>query len=421
MTEGPLNPQRFQDVVAHDAPRVLGALVRRYGGVPECEDALQDALVAAWTQWPVDGIPAEPRAWLMTVARRRLIDQARSSASRRSREAGRIADLPRSHDPFDDLTGTGEDSLTCLLLCADPALSPGSRVALTLRVVAGLTTAQIAAAFLVPETTMGQRISRAKATLRDAGVDFGDDDLATPQRLSAARHVVYLIFNEGYTCSSGDALADPRLAEEGIRLARQLHGAMPGDTETAGLLALMLLTHARIGARTDQHGDLIPLAEQDRDRWDHHLITEGIGLVERALVRGPVGPFQIQAAIAAVHAEAHRWEETDWPQILLLYRMLDAMAPGPTVSLNLAVAAAMASTPQAGLTITRTLVDDPALTRNHRVHAVHAHLLAMDGQPDASASSFSRAASLATSAPEQRYLLRMAAQQEQAVHPRHTA
>lgn len=257
-------------------------------------------------------------------------------------------------------------------------------------------------------------MARAKATLREAEVDFCDENLATSERLSAVRHVLYLFFNEGYTRSSGDSLADPRLAEEAIRLARQLHSATPSDTEAAGLLALMLLTHARIGARTDPRGELVPLAQQDRSGWDQHLIIEGIELVERALVRRPVGPFQIQAAIAAVHAEAHTWEETDWSQILLLYRMLEAMSPGPTVSLNLAVAAAMAHTPDRGLTITRSLLEDPALARNHRVHAVHAHLLAMSGQHDDAMRFFSRAASLATSAPEQRYLLRMVAEQE---HP----
>lgn len=292
----------------------------------------------------------------------------------------------------------------------EPLLTQVSQVALTLRVVAGLTTAQIAAAFLVPERTMGQRISRAKATLRKGAVDFREKDLATSERLSAARHVLYLIFNEGYTRSSGDSLATPHMAEEAIRLARQLHSATPGDAETAGLLALMLLTHARMRARTDQRGDLVPLAQQDRSAWDHPLITEGIALVERTLVRGPVGPLQLQAAIAAVHAEADTWQETDWPQILLLYRMLEVMTPGPMVSLNLAVAAAMAHTSEEGLTITRSLIDDPALADHHRVHAVHAHLLAMDGQHEAAARFFSRAASLATSAPEQRYLLRMTAE-----------
>lgn len=402
---------RLEDVVSHDAPLVLGALVRRYGCVPDCEDALQEALVAAMTQWPDEGIPDDPRAWLMTVARRRLIDHTRSSAARTDREVGRLADLPVGGDHGDTSRPGGDDTLTCLLLCADPVLSPTSQVALTLRIVAGLTTAQIAAAFLVPERTMGQRISRAKATLREAGVDFRDESFAPRERLPAVRHVLYLIFNEGYTRSSGDTLADRRLAEEGIRLARQLRSATPGDTETIGLLALMLLTHARLSARTDDRGDLVPLAAQDRSAWDHVLIAEGVDLVERALLRGPVGPFQVQAAIAAVHAETQRFEETDWRQILLLYRMLEAMTPGPTVRLNLAVAAAMADTPERGLAITRGLVDDPALTRHHRVHAVHAHLLAMDGQHEDAALSFARAASLATSSPEQRYLLRMVAEQ----------
>lgn len=402
----------LEDVVEHDAPRVLGALVRRYGSVHECEDALQDALIAAITQWPDEGIPADPRAWLLTVARRRLIDNTRSSASRRQREDNRLVNTPTTADLNEAVSGVGDDTLTSLLLCADPALSKSSQVALTLRVVAGLTTAQIAAAFLVPERTMGQRISRAKSALRQARIDFREQNLASAERLSAAGHVLYLIFNEGYTCSSGDTLADRGLVEEGIRLTRKLHSATAGNTEIAGLLALMLLTHARTSARTDGHGDLITLAEQDRSRWDRGLISEGVQLIERALLRGPVGPFQIQAAIAAVHAEADRWEETDWPQILVLYQMLEVIAPGPAVSLNLAVAAGMAESPERGLRITRRLVDDPALSRNHRVHAVHAHLLVMNGQPADAAQSFTRAAALTTSAPEQRYLLRLLSQQQ---------
>ncbi|MEO7587713.1 MAG: DUF6596 domain-containing protein [Arachnia sp.] len=401
---------RFEDVVARDAPRVLGALVRRYGSVADCEDAVQLALMAALQQWPLEGTPTDPRAWLMTVARRRLVDDVRSSTARKDRESLHLAGVSWTTDPFDGASPAGDDTLSCLLLCSNPALSRASQVALTLRVVSGLTTAQIASAFFVPESTMGQRISRAKNTLRKAGVDFRDDNRATDERLSAVRHILYLVFNEGYTSSGGQALLDVGLASEAIRLTRQLLRTAPGDSETMGLLGLMLLTHSRAATRTDERGDLVVLAEQDRSRWDHDAIAEGVRLVERALVSGPVGPFQIQAAIAAIHAEARTWAETDWPQILLLYEMLEKMNPGPAVSVNLAVATAMADTPEAGLAITRSLLDDPALSRNHRVHGVHAHLLSMAGDLDGAAACFSRAATLATSAPEQRYLLKMAAQ-----------
>ena len=403
--------ERFEDVVAREVPRVLGALVRRYGHLHECEDAVRDAVLAAMDQWPNQGAPVDTRAWLTTVAHRRLIDQTRSATSRRNREQRQATERAGVVDPFDVERPGRDETLTCLLLCADPALTPASGVALTLRVVSELTTAQIAAAFLVPQPTMAQRISRAKATLRQAGTTFSTQVLATPERLTAVRQVLYLVFNEGYTASSGSALTDPVLAAEAIRLTRQLHRAGPRDGENAGLLALMLLTHARTPARTDHHGDLVPLSEQDRSLWDRRLIAEGVALIERALVAGPVGPYQLQGAIAAVHGESARWEETDWEQILVLYRMLQALAPSPTVRLNLAVAAAMAHGPEHGLTITRDLLEDPTMARTHRVHAVHAHLLAMDGQHHDAARSFSRAAALTTSTPEQRHLLAMAAQQ----------
>lgn len=396
--------------MVRDAPLVLGGLVRRYGSLPDCEDAVQEALVDAAAQWPRTGIPDDPRAWLTTVARRRLIDGFRSSSARRARERREQPDPPSGIDPFDGARIDRDDSLDCLLMCCHPALTASSQVALTLRAVSGLTTAQIAAGFLVPERTMGQRISRAKATLRDAGVDFGDVVPVTPARLSAARHVLSLLYNEGYARSDGGGLVDTSLAAEAIRLARQLRAAVPDDTETAGLLALMLLTHARVSTRTDESGDLVTLADQDRSRWDRAATAEGVALIERALVDGPVGPFQLQAAIAAVHAEAAAWDETDWPQILVLYRMLESVSPTPTVRLNLAVAVAMVDGPAPGLALTAALLDDPLLARHHRLHAVHGQLSAMAGDHASAERHVRIAASHTRSLPEQRHLLRLAAE-----------
>ena len=391
------------------APDVLTALVRRYGDFDAAEDAVQEALLAAAQQWPDEGLPENPTGWLTTVAKRRLVDHWRSERARSDREqlvAGRTLERELLA-PAADLADAGEqdDSLTLLLLCCHPALSRSSQVALTLRAVGGLTTGQIARAFLVPEATMAQRISRAKARLREVEARFtvpAAEQL--PDRVAAAAQVLYLVFTEGHTSTTGTGLYDMSLADEAIRLARQLHGHLPDAGEVAGLLALMLLSDARRAARTRHDGSLVPLAEQDRELWDQTRIREGVGLVERALPRGPLGPFQLQAAIAAVHAEAARAEDTDWAQIETLYRMLGDLAPSPMVTLNHAVAVAMVDGPAAGLALVDPLLEDAQLRRSHRLYAVRAHLLELDGRVDEARAAYAEAARLATSIPEQRYL-----------------
>jgi predicted RNA polymerase sigma factor len=395
----------LEDVWRRESPHVLGALVRRYGHFDACEDAVQEALLAAAVHWPREGLPVNPRGWLIRAASRRLVDALRSDRARIDRE--NAASLP---GPSGGAVRGSDDSLQVLLLCCHPSLAPASQVALTLRAVGGLTTEQIAAAFLVPVATMGQRISRAKARLSAAGARFGDVTRADlPARVGSARQVLYLIFNEGYAASGGADLLDVSLTAEAIRLARELRRRLPSDTETAGLLALMLLTEARRAARTDDNGDLIPLADQDRTRWDRSLIAEGVRLVEAALPSGPVGPFQLQAAIAAVHGEAGAYADTDWPQIAELYRMLEAAAPGPVVTMNRAVAVAMTEGPDAALAMLDPLLHEPALERAHRLHAVRAHLLERAGRLPEARDAFHEAARLATSTPEQRYLLKKAA------------
>jgi RNA polymerase sigma factor (sigma-70 family) len=388
------------------APDVLGALVRHFGDFDAAEDAAQEALLAAARQWPADGVPANPKGWLITVASRRLVDQWRSEQARAEREwvvAGRTP----WETPAADAAGGAEhdDSLALLVLCCHPALTRPSQVALTLRAVAGLSTGQIARAFLVPESTMAQRISRAKTRLREAGARFGVPAAAElPDRVVAVAQVLYLVFTEGHTSTDGAGLLDVELADEAIRLTRRLHACVPADGEIAGLLALMLLTDARRAARTLGDGSLVPLAEQDRTRWNPDQIREGIALVERALPAGQVGPFQLQAAIAAVHAEAARAEDTDWPQIVILYAMLADLAPGPIVTLNRAVAVAMVAGPLAGLELLEPLIRDPQMRHNHRLHAVRGHLLERSGQATAAREAYALAARLATSIPEQKYL-----------------
>jgi RNA polymerase sigma factor (sigma-70 family) len=405
------------------APHVVAALVRRYGDFDAAEDATQEALLAATRQWPQQGVPDEPRAWLVRVGSRRLIDQWRSDVARTAREerAWRLDVRPDGADGVDGGHGlhgghgepAGRDrdeSLTLLLLCCHPALTPASQVALTLRAVGGLSTAQIARAFLVPESTMAQRISRAKTRLRAQGARFAPPTAAElPARVGSVLRVLYLVFTEGHTSSGGDRLVDVELTAEAIRLARLLHGHLPSDAEVAGLLALMLLTDARRAARSGPDGELVPLAEQDRARWDAAAIAEGVALVERALPVGPVGPHQLQAAIAALHAEAVSAAQTDWAQIELLYRMLAGVEPGPVVTLNHAVAVAHVQGPVAALDLLRPLDDDDRMRRHHRLHAVRAHLLAMAGREDEARAAFSLAAGLATSTPEQRYLRARAA------------
>ncbi len=340
-----------EDLLRELAPQVLAALVRRYGQFHLCEDASQEALLAAAVQWPADGIPENPRGWLITVGTRRFLDQVRSEAARRNREELIVAVTPQADlvgPPADAVQPGRDDSLALLFGCCHPALSSPSQVALTLRAVGGLSTAQIAAAFGVPEATMAQRISRAKQTITRAGADFTLPPRAErTERLQAGLHVLYLIFNEGYSTTDGDELTVPALSREAIRLTRWLRRLLPEDSEVAGLLALMLLTDARRAARTQPDGSLVPLAEQDRSRWDSGQIAEGTALVEAALPRGTPGPYQLQAAIAAIHDEAPSMAQTDWPQILSLYLLLEALAPNPFTTLNRAVAAGMADGPQA--------------------------------------------------------------------------
>jgi RNA polymerase sigma factor (sigma-70 family) len=395
------------------APQVLGTLIRRYGQFGDCEDAVQEALLAAALQWPAEGVPENPRGWLITVASRRVTDQIRSESARRRREetAGTLAtdDEWSAPGPGDEPTDE-DDTLALLFLCCHPALSPASQVALTLRAVGGLTTAQIGRAFLVPEATMAQRISRAKQTIKSAGARFSMPPASErAERLSVVLHVLYLIFNEGYTASSGPDLQQPELTAEAIRLARDLHRVLPSDAEVAGLLALMLLTDARRLSRTTSDGNLVPLAEQDRGRWDRELIAEGVALVTAALARAPVGPYQLQAAIAAVHDEAPTAEDTDWNQIVVLYEFLDRLSPNPMVSLNHAVAVAMARGAEAGLDLLRQLDADERIAGHHRLEAVRAHLLEMAGDQEAARTSYQAAARLTTSAPERRYLEGLAA------------
>jgi RNA polymerase sigma factor (sigma-70 family) len=387
--------ERIEGLLREAAPQALAALVRRHGRFDACEDAVQEALLAASVQWPRDGVPDEPRAWLITVASRRLADQWRSDEARRRREEAAAPERGSGRD----------DSLTLLFLCCHPALTPASQIALTLRAVAGLTTAQIARAFLVPEASMAQRISRAKQTIRAAGSRFElPPESERDDRMRAVLHVLYLIFNEGHTASSGPDLQRRELTGEAIRLTRALHALLPADGEVAGLLALMLLTDARRAARTRDDGSLVPLAEQDRTRWDAAAIREGIELVTGALASAPLGPYQVQAAIAAVHAEAADAAATDWPQILGLYDVLERLAPGPMVSLNRAVAVAEVHGPGAGLALLAELERDRRLRGHHRLEAVRAHLLERAGDVDAAQRAFREAARLTTSLPERRYL-----------------
>jgi len=397
-----------EDLLREAAPQVLGMLVQRHGQFDACEDAVQEALLAATVQWPVDGVPDNPRAWLFTVANRRLIDAMRSEHSRRDREAAvslaapadaLLAPAPEASAPPND------DTLKLLFLCCHPALSAPSQIALTLRAVGGLRTGEIAAAFLVPEATMAQRISRAKARIKATGAVFS---LPPPEqrgdRLRAVLHVLYLIFNEGYTASSGADVHRSELTAEAIRLTRTLHRLVPGDGELTGLLALMLLTDAHRDARSGPGAVLIPLAEQDRSKWNRVEIDEGLRLVTEALTWSEPGAYQLQAAIAAVHAEAPRADQTDWPQITALYRVLSVIAPSPMVTLNQAAAVAMVDGPAAGLDLLNPLEQDERMARHHRLAAVRAHLLEMAGDRAAALNAYRKAARLTTSLPEQRYL-----------------
>jgi RNA polymerase sigma factor (sigma-70 family) len=397
----------LEDVLRELAPQVLGALVRRYGHFDLAEDAVQEALLAAAEEWPVSGAPREPRTWLIRVASRRMIDQLRSESARRQREESyvrRTAELPVSSEAGRG-AGDDDDSLLLLYLCCHPALSTTSQVALTLRAVGGLTTPEIAGALLVPEATMGQRISRAKQQIKRSGVGFGPPRPTERQeRLASVMGVLHLIFNEGYTTTGGEELLRVDLSTEAIRLARLLLRVLPGHGEAAGLLALMLLTDARRPGRVSADGRLVPLAEQDRSVWDEERIGEGTALVTRAMATAPLGRFQLQAAIAAVHAEAVSHEDTDWAQILGLYQLLRRFDDTPVVELNRAVAAAMVHGPATGLRLLARLDDDPRLTRSHRLDAVRAHLLEMSGDLAGALASYRAASRRTANGAERRYL-----------------
>lgn len=401
-------PSVVEGLLRELAPRALGALVRRYGQFDTCEDAVQEALLAAAVQWPQRGIPDHPSGWLIAVASRRLIDQLRSDDARRRREDTVALTEPERNvgAPADEANHPDhDDTLTLLFLCCHPELTPPSQLALILRAVGGLTTAEIARAFLVPEDTMTRRITRAKQRIRAAGARF---ERPPPgqwgARLRVVLHVLYLMFNEGYATTSGPEASRADLTAEAIRLTRVVARLLPDDGEVAGLLALMLLTDARRPARIGADGLLVPLAEQDRSRWDRQLIDEGIGLVTNALTHAPLGPYQLQAAIAAVHAEAAHPKDTDWRQIGALYELLDKVAPSPVVTLNRAVAIAMADGPQAGLDLLASLDDDERMAGHHRLAAVRARLHELAGDPATAVAAYRDAASRTTSAPERRFL-----------------
>jgi predicted RNA polymerase sigma factor len=389
------------------APQVLGALIRRYRDFAAAEDAVQESLLAAAIQWTADGIPDKPKAWLITVASRRMADQVRSELSRRKREeeagvaSGYVLPHPSEHPASEE-----DDTLVLIYMCCHPALPAASAIALTLRAVGGLTTVEIARAFLTPEATMAQRISRAKQTIKASGIPFRlPEPRDRAERLASVLHVLYLIFSEGYTASHGEQLQRRDLASEAIRLARIVHSCLPENAEAAGLLALMLLTDARRHARTGPQGEAIPIDEQDRSLWDRALIEEGTGLLDRALRQGEVGTYQLQASIAAVHDEARCAADTDWQQILALYNLLERIADNPVVRLNRAVAVAMVKGPKEALQLLDALETDDRMRDHHRLHAVRAHLLEMAGEPAEAIISYRAALSRVHSVPERNYLL----------------
>lgn len=410
---------RIEHLLRDLAPQVVGAVVRRFGDFAASEDAVQEALIAAASQWPNEGVPDNPRAWLISVAARRLTDQVRAEAARRRREELVVSLVPPeeqlARSPDDDASTGRDDTLALLFMCCHPALSSASAIALTLRAVGGLTTAEIAKAFLVPEATMAQRISRAKQSIKTSGQAFelpGAEERAA--RLESVMHVLYLIFSEGYTASSGPGLQRTDLSGEALRLTRLLHALVPDDPEIAGLLALMLLTDARRAAREGPAGELIPLDEQNRGLWNQGAVAEGVALLSATLPKGAVGPYQLQAAIAAVHDEAPNTDATDWPQILALYGLLRRMSDNPMVALNQAIAHAMVHGPAAGLAQLDALAHDPRLSGHHRLDAVRAHLLERAGDHAGAVLHYVRAADHTTSVPERNYLLMRAARLREA-------
>ncbi len=404
------NKVAIGDLLRELTPQVLGVVARRYRDFAAAEDAVQEASIAAVVQWPREGVPENPRAWLTQVAFRKMADHIRSELARRRREAEVAKDAA---EQAIDAAPPEDDTLTLLFLCCHPALTPASAIALTLRAVGGLTTAEIATAFLVPEATMAQRISRAKQTINESGIPFELPRAEErDERLRWVLHVLYLIFNEGYTASAGPQLRRADLSGEAIRLTRIVHELrpQPGEAaEVAGLLALMLLTDARRLARTGPDDELIPLARQDRALWDRAQIAEGVALLSDALPKGAVGPYQLQAAIAAVHDEAARAEDTDWPQILALYELLKGMSDNPMVMLNYAIAAAMVDGPAKGLELLDALREMPRIAEHHRMDAVRGHLLEMAGETEAAARCYRAAAGKTANLPERNYLLLQAA------------
>jgi RNA polymerase sigma factor (sigma-70 family) len=389
------------------APQALGAVVRRYGHFDVAEDAVQEAMLAAATQWPSEGLPHNPKGWLITVAARRFADLLRSEQARRRRE-DTVARwrLPEQQVDAAGRPDDSDDTLILLFMCCHPAMSPSSQIALTLRAVGGLTTAEVARAFLVSETAMTRRITRAKKQIKDSGVPFRLPARAErAERLAVVLHTLYLIFTEGYAATSGHSLYRGELSTEAIRLTRILHQLLPDDGEVAGLLALMLLTDARRHARTNANGELVPLADQDRALWDADKIAEGVALITEVLPRGTAGPYQLQAAIAAIHDEAPSDTETDWPQIKALYELLLQISDNPVIALNHAVAVAMADGPTSGLQRLETLATDKQLAEDHRLYAVRAHLLEMSGETAAACEAYRAAARRARNLPQQRYLI----------------
>jgi RNA polymerase sigma factor (sigma-70 family) len=408
------SPASGEHLLRELAPQVLGAVMRRYGDFSAAEDAVQEALVAAALKWPDEGVPENPRAWLIQVAARRFTDQLRTELARRRRETTLVLDAPADEQLVQALDGAHEpeqeDTLLLLFMCCHPALTSSSAIALTLRAVGGLTTAEIAYAFLVPEATMAQRISRAKQLIKKSGVRFSKpNERERAERLDAVLHVLYLIFNEGYASSSGASLQRVDLSNEAIRLARGVHQDAPESTEAAGLLALMLLTDARRSARTGSDGELIPLDEQDRGLWDREAIAEGVALISRTLARGAIGAYQLQAAIAAVHDEAPRAEDTDWPQVLALYGLLKRISDNPMVTLNHAIATAMVHGPNVGLELLKVLDGNPAIATHYRLDAVRGHLFEKAGDPAIAIRHYRLAADRTASLPERNYLMLKAA------------
>jgi RNA polymerase sigma factor (sigma-70 family) len=389
------------------APQVLGVVVRRFHDFANAEDAVQEALIAAASQWPREGMPDNPRAWLIQVALRRMTDQLRSELARRRRETALATELDYLAPVAEiDTHVEHDDTLILLFMCCHPALSSPSAIALTLRAVGGLTTAEIAKAFLVPEATMAQRISRAKQSIKSSGIPFRlPTDQERTQRLGAVLHVLYLIFSEGYVASIGPQAQRLELSGEAIRLTRSLHHLLPNDGEVGGLLALMLLTNARRKARTGANEELIPLDKQDRALWDQGEISEGLALITATLAKGSISAYQLQAAIAAIHSEAAKAEDTDWPQILALYELLKHMSNNPMVMLNHAIATAMVRGPSEGLRLLTVLDEDGRLTGHHRLAAVRAYLLEMAGDSSGATAHYRLAAEWTTSLPERNYLL----------------